>query len=223
MTINFDPKNIEDLEIISKMISSLQDVSTFCENSLQNANNLPEIENNQELEELKKQREQENNEKEQSLKEKDERINELEEKIREDKKKFEEEKEELKEKLRSKNDKITELKEKLEICSISFGSDNPNEIAYFKVSGFSLEQSAIASISLYRATREGDIYKFEINTDGPILSAISNFEHDLNPFCDINHQDSEANTIKTVSIGKFRMVGSNITEIVKAKILLIKQ
>lgn len=204
-TINFDPKNIEDLETISKMISCLQNESTLREDSLQNMNNPSAIKNNQELEELKKQREQENNEKEKALREKDEKIFELEEELKENKKTLE------------------EYKEKLERCSISCGSDNPNETIYFKVSKSSLEKSTISSKSLYCAKREGDIYKFEINIDGPILKAISNPECDLRPYCEIIYQDKEPNTIKTDTIGQFQMVGSDITVVDKARIKLIKQ
>ena len=125
----------------------------------------------------------------------------------------------------NKEKEIQRLMKLLESYSISFGSDNASEKTYFEVNDSgSLEESMISSDSLYCASRCGDIFKFSINTDdGPIKNAISNIEHDLAPFCEIKENMEGANTIHIISVGKAKLMGSQLIVSEKAVVSLIKQ
>lgn len=125
----------------------------------------------------------------------------------------------------NKEKEIQRLMKLLESYSVSFGSDNASEKTYFEVNDSgSLEESMISSDSLYCASRCGDIFKFSINTDdGPIKNAISNIEHDLAPFCEIKDNMEGANTIHIISIGKAKLMGSQLIVSEKAVVSLIKQ
>ena len=125
----------------------------------------------------------------------------------------------------NKEKEIQRLMKLLESYSVSFGSDNASEKTYFEVNDSgSLEESMISSDSLYCASRCGDIFKFSINTDdGPIKNAISNIEHDLAPFCEIKDNMEGANTIHIISVGKAKLMGSQLIVSEKAVVSLIKQ
>lgn len=125
----------------------------------------------------------------------------------------------------NKEKEIQRLIKLLESYSVSFGSDNASEKTYFEVNDSgSLEESMISSDSLYCASRCGDIFKFSINTDdGPIKNAISNIEHDLAPFCEIKDKMEGANTIHIISVGKAKLMGSQLIVSEKAVVSLIKQ
>lgn len=151
------------------------------------------------------------------------------EKIQEDAeqqiKKIEETNKQYIEIISNKEKEIQRLMKSLESYSVSFGSDNASEKTYFEVNDSgSLEESMISSASLYCASRSGDILKFSINTDdGPIKNAISNIGHYLTPFCEIKDNMEGANTIHIISVGKAKLMGSQLIVLEKAVVSLIKQ
>ena len=128
------------------------------------------------------------------------------------------------EKLGQKDEEILRLKKSLESYSVSFGSDDPNDLHFFVVTeNKTLEESMISSDSLYFASKSGDIYKFSINYDGPVKAAFANIEQCFEPFCQIQDKIEGANYPNTKTVGKAKLIGSQLQIIEKVVITLIKQ
>ena len=128
------------------------------------------------------------------------------------------------EKLGQKDEEILRLKKSLESYSVSFGSDDPNDLHFFVVTeNKTLEESMISSDSLYCASKSGDIYKFSINYDGPVKAAFANIEQCFEPFCQIQDKIEGANYPNTKTVGKAKLIGSQLQIIEKVVITLIKQ
>ena len=126
--------------------------------------------------------------------------------------------------LRQKDEEILRLNKSLESYSVSFGSDDPNDKHFFEVTkNKTLEESMISSDSLYCASKTGDIYKFSINDDGPVKAAFTNIEHFFEPFCQIQDNIEGANWLNTKTVGKAKLIGSQLQIIEKVVITLIKQ
>lgn len=173
----------------------------------------------------------ENKKNQDSVSDKDRKISELNkeiEKCKQEKKQLENEIQQnfctYKKNIEELNKEITKLKEMLENYPVSYGTDNPSDKLFFEVTDNKiLEQSMISKNSLYYAQKNGELYELAINTEYPMKKAISNCDYYISPFCDIQVEMSEANTISIKSFGKANLIGSQLKVIEKPKVSLIKR
>ena len=250
VTINIDPHNSKNIKKALKFIldqpcmsKQREAYNQIISNSSQLVNETELQKLNTELKDIIKEKEERIIELNNILKQNNERFNEEKEKLKQETfdalkkaekiqreaeqqiKTIEEINKQYITKIDNKEKEIQKLMKSLENYSVSFGSDDISRKTYFEISDSgSLEESMISSDSLYCASRCGDIFKFSINTDdGPIKNAILNIEHDLAPFCEIKDNMEGANTIHIISVGKAKLMGSQLIVLEKAVVSLLKQ
>ncbi len=238
VNINIDPKSAEDLKKALEfilyqpcMLKYLErwELSNSSSYSYQKGFDASKGDSNKvaELEEAIKMHIKENSKNQEAISKKDKPILDLENDKKDAEKKYKELEDQLREELnksKKKDEEILRLNKSLESYSVSFGSDDPNDKHFFEVTkNKTLEESMISSDSLYCASKSGDIYKFSINDNGPVKAAFTNIEHFFEPFCQIQDNIEGANWPNTKTVGKAKLIGSQLQIIEKVVITLIKQ